>query len=61
MVSRVFQLSQWATVSPATEWQFAVGGDFTGDGRPDVFGYHPSDRSLWVLRNADTAFSVERT
>lgn len=42
-----FVFQQWATVSPAADWSF-VAGDFTGDGQPDVMGYHPSNGTLWV-------------
>ncbi len=45
-----FSFTQYATVSPAAGWSF-VAGNFAGDNRADVAGYHPSNGSLWVGRN----------
>ncbi|MFN0060687.1 MAG: N,N-dimethylformamidase beta subunit family domain-containing protein [Planctomycetota bacterium] len=45
--------TQWGTVTPATGWSFEA-GDFTGDGRTDVVGYH-QDGSVWVGSNTDFA------
>ena len=47
-----FSFSRYATVSPAEDWSF-VSGQFAGDRKADVVGYHPSDGSLWVGRNTD--------
>ena len=51
--------SPWATVSPAAEWTL-LAGQFTGDSRSDLFAYHPSDGSIWVLRNTGSSFVFER-
>ncbi len=45
-----FSFTRYATVSPATGWSF-VAGQFAGDGRSDIVGYHPSNGSVWVGRN----------
>jgi hypothetical protein len=47
-----FSFSRYATVSPAEDWSF-VSGQFAGNNKTDVMGYHPSNGSLWVGRNTD--------
>ena len=42
--------------TPMDDWQF-IAGDFIGNGRTDVLGYHPSDGTLWVGENTGSAFS----
>ena len=51
-----FVFNNWATVSPADDWTFMV-GNFAGDSRPDVVGYHPSNGTLWVGTNTGSGFS----
>lgn len=45
-----FAFTQYATVSPSAGWSF-VAGQFAGDNKTDVVGYHPSNGSLWAGRN----------
>ena len=47
-----FSFKQYATVSPAAGWSF-VAGQFAGNAKADVVGYHPSNGSLWVGRNTE--------
>ena len=58
-MNRIFNFAQWATVDPVSGWQFTA-GDFTGDARTDVMGYHPSNGTLWVGENAGTAFTFQK-
>jgi len=51
-----FTFRRYATVQPASGWSF-VAGQFAGDNKDDVVGYHPSNGSLWVGRNTGSAFS----
>jgi hypothetical protein len=53
-----FFTNRWGgPVSPRTDWTWLV-GDFNGDGRDDLAGYHPSDGSLWVnLSMGNNSFS----
>src|SRR5690349_24230231 len=46
-IAAAFSFTRYATVSPAADWSF-VAGNFAGDSRADVMGYHPSNGSLWV-------------
>jgi len=50
--------SAWYVVTPTTDWRFTT-GEFTGDALDDVVGYHPSNGTVWVLRNTGTNFSAE--
>ena len=43
-------------MAPAAGWSF-VAGQFTGDSRTDVVGYHPSNGSLWVGHNTGSSFA----
>ena len=52
-----FEFSQWATLTPAEGWRFAV-GRFTGGDRDDVVGYQPSDGTIWVGSNTGDAFAM---
>ena len=54
-----FSFTQYATVSPAEDWSF-VAGQFAGDSKTDVVGYHPSNGTLWVGRNTGSAFSFTK-
>jgi len=54
-----FVFRKWATVTPAADWAFQA-GDFTGDGKLDVVGYHPSDGTVWVGTNAGSQFSFRK-
>lgn len=45
MSNRTFEFSQWGAVDPKADWQFAA-GFFTGRGKADLFGYHPSNGTL---------------
>src|SRR5690349_25172532 len=55
-IAAAFSFTQYATVSPASGWSF-VAGNFAGDSRADVMGYHPSNGSLWVGTKKGSAFS----
>lgn len=48
-----FTFSLWAEVRPSSGWSF-VAGDFAGDLRADIVGYHPSNGSLWVGTSTGT-------
>jgi len=39
-------------VTPAAGWSF-VAGQFAGDTKTDVAGYHPSNGSIWVGTNVN--------
>lgn len=60
-----FDLSRWASVTPASGWTF-LSGSFSGGGSADLLGYLPGDPddaamgSLWVARNTGSAFDVTR-
>src|SRR5690349_24230230 len=58
-IAAAFSFTRYATVSPASGWSF-VAGNFAGDSRADVMGYHPSNGSLWVGTNTGSAFSFAR-
>jgi FG-GAP-like repeat len=47
--------NRWATVSPPDGWSFLV-GDFSGEGRIGMVGYHPSNGTLWLGRNMADLF-----
>lgn len=50
----------WRTLIPAAGWTL-VPGEFTGDNFVDLFAYHPSDGSIWVLgSDGDHEFIAER-
>jgi hypothetical protein len=46
-------------LDPPDRWTF-LAGDFNGNSKPDLVGYHPSTGSLWVFRNIGSRFSVEK-
>jgi hypothetical protein len=48
----------WFVVTPSTDWRFAS-GEFTSDALDDLVGYHPSNGTVWVLRNTGTGFASE--
>ena len=52
-----FEFSQWATLTPAEGWRFAV-GRFTGGDRDDVVGYQQGDGTIWVGSNTSGAFAM---
>jgi hypothetical protein len=60
-----FSFTQYATVSPASGWEFAA-GQFAGSSLADVVGYFPADHgntskgSLWVGRNTGSTFSFSQ-
>ncbi len=56
MVDLEFVLSRWASITPPAGWQIGV-GDFLGDTRSDLFGYQPSNGTLWVGVNAGSQFT----
>lgn len=58
MSNRHFSLVQMGQVAPTADWTFAA-GHFVNTSRADLFGYHPSNGSLWVGRNNGTAFAFE--
>jgi hypothetical protein len=47
---RKFNLQQWATVSPSSGWRI-IAGDFDGNSRADIVGYHSSNGSVCVGEN----------
>jgi hypothetical protein len=53
---RVFQLDQWATVSPAAGWVIEA-GRFLGGTGADLLAYLPGNGSLWVGGNDDDHFT----
>lgn len=58
--SRTFYNDVWHTVTPYNGYVFCT-GDFSGDGKPDMTGYHPSNASVWMLFNKTyTAFDANR-
>ena len=59
MSNRTFSLRQWGTVAPMTDWQFAAGA-FTGRGKADLFGYHPSNGTLWVGENTGAGVTFQQ-
>jgi hypothetical protein len=59
MANREFEFSQWAVVSPATDWSFAS-GFFVNNSRYDLFGYHPSNGTLWVGVNTGNGFTFQQ-
>jgi hypothetical protein len=56
MVGRMFQFIQWATVDPQAGWSF-LSGFFTQTAKADLFGYHPSNGTLWVGENTGGGFA----
>ena len=54
-----FVFSQWARVTPISDWTFLV-GNFAGDSKPDLVGYHPSNGTLWVGTNTGSGFSFDK-
>src|SRR3989337_704020 len=54
-----FVFSQWARVTPISGWTFLV-GNFAGDSKPDLVGYHPSNGTLWTFTNTGSNFSVNK-
>jgi hypothetical protein len=54
-----FSFARWAAVTPASGWRFTP-GDFTGDGRTDLLGYHPSNGTLWVGVSSGTSLRGRR-
>jgi len=54
-----FSFNKWATLEPAAGWTF-LAGNFAGDSKLDVVGYHPSNGTLHVGTNTGSAFSFDR-
>jgi hypothetical protein len=59
MPDRALSFSQWATVEPASGWQFGA-GYFTDSGKADLVGYHPSKGTLWVGSDTGAGFSFQQ-
>jgi hypothetical protein len=55
VIGRTFQFTQWATVDPQAGWSF-LSGFFTQTAKADLFGYHPSNGTLWVGENTGLGF-----
>ena len=51
-----FSQNAWTSVSPSIGWHFSV-GDFDSDLKLDIVGYHPSNGSIWLLKNNTTNFT----
>ena len=58
MADRIFTVTDWGTVGPPSGWQFGA-GSFTGVGNAELFGYHPSNGSLWVGKNTGSGFAFQ--
>ena len=56
MVGRTFLFIQWSIVDPQAGWSF-LSGFFTQTAKADLFGYHPSNGTLWVGQNTGSGFS----
>ena len=59
MPDRLFQLTQWATVSPAAGW-VTQAGRFLGGTGSDLLAYLPADGTLWVGANEGDRFTFSR-
>ena len=53
--SSLFSWSQWASTSPPSGWSMGS-GELTGDGRADIYVYHPSNGAVFVGRNTGSSF-----
>ncbi len=58
-MARSFVFNQWATVDPLDLWRFAA-GSFTGQSGSDLFGYAPSNGTLWVGVNTGAGLAFEQ-
>lgn len=58
MADRTFTVADQGLVFPSNGWQFSS-GVFTGSGKADLLGYHPTNGSLWVGSNTGTGFALQ--
>lgn len=59
MSDRELTFSRWGEITPPSNWSLAS-GFFINSNRADLFGYHPSNGTLWVGENTGTGFTFRQ-